>query len=146
MAVKKQRKNNKKSSKKKKKRFPKDKKEKREFLRMDWVERMIRVEQSVNASFNKKVPYNKTRYYQSLTDSEKKEFEKYLKKNKRKKYLGLFLGMAFVGLVLLNGAYTGGIVSNFNYKSPENIALTFGLFLILLGLILNLTNGSKYRL
>jgi hypothetical protein len=86
--------------------------EKKKFLSMDLTERMIRVEQRVSASFEKHVPYEKTEYYKQLSSKAKEEFEKYLKKNKRKKYL---LGMAILSplvvLFFLKSEITGNVIA-----------------------------------
>jgi hypothetical protein len=74
-------------------------KEKKEFLSMDLIERLIRIEQRVSTKFHKFVRYNETEYYKSLPEQKKKEFEKYLKWKKGKKALLVLL--SFLPLVVL---------------------------------------------
>jgi|SRR3989344_4546184 len=58
------------------------KNEKVVFLKNDLIERMIRVEQRISAHFLRFIPYNKTKYYTSLTENQKKKFERYLRRKK----------------------------------------------------------------
>ena len=87
------------------------KKEKKDFLSMDLIERMIRVEQRVSSSFNKDIPYNGTEYFKGLTDEEKKDFEKHIKKKTKKKGLlfGLFLLPVLV-ILASRGEVTGNVI------------------------------------
>lgn len=78
---------------------------------MDLVERMIRIEQRVSASFGKKITYNQTDYYKSLSEKERKAFESYLKRNKRKKFLlGFLLLTPLLLLACLRMQVTGNII------------------------------------
>lgn len=89
------------------------KQEKKRFLSMDLIERMIRVEQRVAASFNKELAYNQTDYYKSLTSDEKKRFEDHLKKGKRKKALFiLIIALPLLILFALRNNFTGRAVEN----------------------------------
>jgi len=76
-----------------------DQVEKKTFLSMDLIERMVRIEQRVSASFNNDISYDQTEYYMSLSSAEKAKFEKYLAKNKRKKFL--LAGFLVIPLFLL---------------------------------------------
>jgi hypothetical protein len=87
------------------------KKEKESFLSNDLNERIMRVEQRVSTRFGKFVNYKNTEYYKSLSDSQKKAFEKYLNNKKKKKfsvYVSIFLG--FISLGFLNLNFTGNVV------------------------------------
>lgn len=99
-----------------------NKKEKKEFLSMDLIERLIRLEQRVSASFGEFVPYSETKYFTSLSDKEKKMFKNYLKKNKRRKHvLGFFLFAFIVGAIFLPKNFTSRAIS-------ENIFISSSFF------------------
>lgn len=86
--------------------------EKKEFLSNDFIERMIRVEQKVSASFGRVVIYDKTDYYKSLTKPEKKDFEKYMKGKGMKKVLLMLPVLLILGFVgLINIKFTGNVVN-----------------------------------
>lgn len=86
--------------------------EKKHFLSMDLIERLIRVEQRVGLSFGKEIMYNKTEYYRSLSLKEKQKFEKYLRTKGRKKYvLSITLLILMVGgFLFYNGSITGNVI------------------------------------
>ncbi len=116
-----------------------DKKEKQNFLSNDLIERLIRVEQRVGASFGKYVPYQKSDYYKSLTSEEKKRFERYLKLNSRTKALLtllILLPVFIFGLFRLEG--TGRVIDEslsliqFPLWVWKVLFLVLGLLLILL--------------
>lgn len=87
-----------------------EKLDKKKIMSNDLIERMIRIEQQVSASFGEKVVYNKTKYYESLTASEKKGFEDYLKKRKRRKFiLPLFL-IAPIIAIFFRVSFTGRVI------------------------------------
>jgi len=78
-------------------------KEKKDFLSMDFADRMIRIEQRVSSSFNKPLSYDKTNFFKSLTPCQREKFQKYLGgKSRRKLFLGFFLIMPVLLLYLLN--------------------------------------------
>ena len=106
--------------------------EKARFLSMDLIERMIRVEQNISASFSKYVPFNQTEYYKCLTLQQKKDFNTFLKKKKQQKILlyGLFVG-SLILLALFNFDITGNaIAEDIGYK---NYDLSNMAFVIILG-------------
>jgi hypothetical protein len=89
-----------------------NKQEKKEFLSNDLIARMIRLEQRVSASFGEVVPYNKTKYYLNLTESEKKSFNQYLHSKLGSKFvlsslLGLFIFLGFFAKGVLTGNVVG---------------------------------------
>jgi len=104
------------------------KEEKKIFLSMDLIERLIRLEQRVSASFGKFIPDYKTKYFKKLPKEEKKEFARYLKKNKRKKYL---LGCSL--LFLVGGAifFRGILITSRIIESSSKIENNFFTYLIL---------------
>jgi len=105
-----------------------NKKEKKEFLSNDLIERMIRVEQKVSYSFGKDLPYNKTEYYKSLTETEKKNFEEYLDKKQRRKYLlGLILLVPIIVIVLSNVQFTGRVIE----ESVSDLSFSYFSWIIL---------------
>lgn len=110
-----------------------DDKEKKEFLAMDLIERLIRLEQRVSASFGEFIPYPQTEYYKNLPEKQKKEFVKYLIKNKRKKYLICSILTVFIcGFLLLYHSITGGIIGTNGTGSMFGLGLL--IFLLVLGI------------
>lgn len=98
------------------------KKEKKELLSMDLIERMIRVEQRVAASFGQYIPYNKTEYYRSLSGSERNKFEEYLKNKKNKKYIAL-IGFSSVFAIFIASkiSFTGNAIKSIAGNSTLGI-------------------------
>jgi hypothetical protein len=82
--------------------------EKKQLLSNDFIGRMIAVEQRVSSSFGEYIPYKKTCYYQSLTASEKKNFDKYQKNKKKlwKAAIGMFF-ILFIGIAIFKMNFTG---------------------------------------
>ncbi len=108
------------------------KKEKKEFLSMDLIERLIRLEQRVSASFGQFIPYSQTEYFKNLSEREKREFVKYLKKNKRKKYLlGSFFFFLVAGAIFLHGSFTAKVVEE-NLKIQNTLFTNILLILFLI--------------
>lgn len=108
------------------------KNEKKHFLSMDLIERMIRIEQRVSSSFRKDVDYDKTEYYKSLSNDEKKEFSKYLKRKKGKQILKtLFIASPLLFLASLKLGLTGNVVNETigeqNVPLLENSLLLFSI-------------------
>lgn len=101
------------------------KKEKKDFLSNDLIERMIRVEQRVSAHFRRPVLYNQTEYYKSLSQTEKENFEKFLKNKSRKKIFKIFLFLLPAAILFfINANFTGNVVrENFGEISLVNYAL-----------------------
>lgn len=94
--------------------LPKDPVARGKFLSMDLIERMVRVEQKVSASFDKEIPYAQTEYYKNLKPNERKEFEDYLKTKKRKKFLlGSFLFSILILLSFVGTGFTGNVINDF---------------------------------
>jgi len=90
--------------------------EKKEFLTMDLVDRLIRVEQKVSAHFNKHLCYNDTDYYKNMSVCDRKKYEKFRRHKKIKKLLAsLFIFSPIVILLLMNIDITARIIeSNLN--------------------------------
>jgi cation transport ATPase len=87
------------------------KRERKEFLSNDLVERLIRIEQRVSAKFGRLVPYNNTECYKSLTPENKNKFEKYMKNKKVKKVaIAALLVIPAMFFLLLNVSLTGNVV------------------------------------
>lgn len=126
------------------------KSEKKEFLSNDLIERLIRVEQTVSASFNEDVPYNKTKYYQSLTEHEKEEFKRYLK-NKKKKKFSLFILFLFplLAILFLRLNFTGNVIQNNLGEGSigilQLISVLFILLFIVIFLFFRLSSISKEK-
>lgn len=89
-----------------------EKQYKKNFLSMDLAERLIRVEQTVSASFNKFISYDQTEYYKSMSAEQKKEFEKFIKNKKKKKmFLSSSIFGCMFGMFFLTSEITGNVVS-----------------------------------
>lgn len=87
-----------------------EKPELKKFLSMELAERLIRVEQTVSASFNKEISYDQTAYYKGMSPKEKTEFDNYLKNKKKKKIM--FSSSIFVCMFALS-LFSSGITGNF---------------------------------
>ena len=117
---------NKKKKQKKKKQNDVDlgawpKPEKKKFLSMDLIERMVRVERGVSSSFGKKVPAKRTQYYKSLTKQERNDFEKHLKKKRRNKVtVAILFLMVFAVPFIINSGFTGNVI-----ESNSDVPLSF---------------------
>ncbi len=111
------------------------KKEKKNFLSMDLIERMIRVEQKISATFNKPVYYKDTEYYKSLPQSERAAYEEYLR-NKKKKKSWWFVPLFVLGISLLFGAnITGRVTGGYEVTPVFNILIVV-LFVLIIGIAL----------
>ena len=113
------------------------KKQKEGFLSNDLSERVIRVEQRVSTKFNQLIPYNQTEYYKSMSEAQKRSFEKYLENKGQKKILllGALLISLFV-LVFLNFSFTGDAVKEDLAGSGIDINLIFVFMLLLFAIVL----------
>lgn len=90
-----------------------NKREKKLLLSNDFIDRMIKVEQRVSTSFGEYVPYKKTRYYQSLTQPEKENFDKYQKNKKGLWKATIYISFAAIaGIIIFKTGFTGNIVNN----------------------------------
>lgn len=120
--------------------------EKREYLSMDLIDRMIRVEQRVSASFGEYVAYTKTKYYQQLTMNEKKRYDNFLKNKKVKK--GVFMS-SFAGIFLFSFAFfyesTGNAISDYSGVGVDYLKIGAIVFYILLFVILLLIVLKRKR-
>lgn len=127
--------------------------EKKQLLSNDFIDRMIRVEQRVSSSFGEYVSYNKTRYYQSLTEHEKKNFDKYQKNKKnlwRVAIVMVFISLIGIAIFKINftgnvvnetlGAGTSSWISNFII-----IAMLIGLFLVGITLVLRRKKEKEFH-
>jgi len=89
------------------------KKEKRKMASIDFIERIIRVEQRVSSSLGKHVLYNETEYFKSLNEKEKKAFEAYLKRKRNKRVIFLILIFFSLSAILFfNSRFTGNVISS----------------------------------
>jgi hypothetical protein len=105
----------------------------KKMLSMDLAERLIRVEQTVSASFNKDVSYDKTAYYLSMTPQQRKEFDEYLKNKKKKKvFLSSFIFACMFGLSIFSLGITGNVVNESNAKIFSIAEISLAVILVLL--------------
>ena len=97
------------------------KKERKKFLSNDFIDRMIRVEQRVFSSFGEHVPYKQTKYYLSLSECEKKNFEKFYKNNKSIwKSVFLILFLSIITISLFNTHFSGNVINETIGNSASN--------------------------
>ena len=109
--------------------------EKSKFLRNDLIERLIRVEQRVAASFGEQLRYDQTKYFKSLSEQEKKSFEKYLKE-KGKKHLWVVVILILIGGLFFYQGITGRVVGS--NEETTWIEISSILFIITLSYILSI--------
>jgi len=78
--------------------------EKKKFLSMDLIDRIIRIEQRVSSSFHRYITYQQTEYYKSLSPEIKKKYDNYLRW-KKTRHASIFaaLGCSFILLFVLTG-------------------------------------------
>jgi len=112
------------------------KNEKGEFLSNDFIDRMIRVEQNVATSFGERKHYPQTKYYKSLTSSEKERFNQYLKKKQ-----SFLRRLAFVFSQKTTGAVIGTSAGGFSFLSVAFLALFF--MIVLTGVFFLLRSKRK---
>jgi len=123
------------------------------FLSMDLIERMIRVEQSVSASFNKHVSMKQTAYYKNLSPRVKSNFDEYMKRKSHNKIL--LYCLFFCSLIvasLFNVSLTGNVIAeNLGYSSYQifNMVVMFVLgvtaITVILSIIANKHAQNKFR-
>lgn len=120
--------------------------QKREYLSMDLIDRMIRVEQRVSASFGEYIPYTKTKYYQQLTMNEKKRYDSFLKNKKVKKgvFMTSFAGIFLFSLTLFSES-TGNAISDYAGVGIDYLKVAAVVFYILLFVILLLIVLKRKR-
>lgn len=120
-----------------------NKKEKKNFLSNDLVERMIRVEQRVSANFGQPIHYKNTNYYKSLRQHEKNDFEKHLKKNNSKIFVFSILVLFAAGFSF---NLTGNVIANsqIGIFAPLSLLLISINFFVLVFLLL-LTHQKRSR-
>ena len=108
--------------------------EKRKFLSVDLIDRMIRIEQRVSASFGSPIIYFQTEYYKQLSPSEKEEFKAYFHKKNRPKFYFLFL-IASLFLLGTHIMLTGNSLVNVSVTAFNIFDFfIFGLFFVFLAL------------
>ena len=127
--------------------------EKAHFLSMDLIERMIRVEQRVSASFNCPVMIKETRYYTSLSPQTRKSFDAYLRAKKTKKicFYGFFFGLLIL-ISLFNLDLTGNAINTnvgFEIFTFSNIVLSIILaitvIIVVYSFFLNKTIENRFQ-
>ena len=120
------------------------KKEKKEFLSNDFIDRMIRVEQRVAQTFGTNLSYKQTRYYQGLSTQEKQLFDVYMKGARPMSFL---LSVAFISVVLFLLSFRFGLTGLAIAETMDSFIFGMGgvwLFLLFVDL-LALFNILKYR-
>lgn len=124
--------------------------EKKNFLSNDLIERMIRVEQRVSSSFGECIPYNKTKYYLSLRENERKSFLKYLRSKKiRGRILIVLFFTLLLSFVFIRTDFTGNAINN-NFGSNayyliSEISVTLVLICFIIGLIIFIARNNQER-
>jgi hypothetical protein len=127
-----------------------NKSEKKDFLSMDLVDRMIRVEQNISSSFNGFVPYNKTDYYNSLTDIQKKKFDRFLRNKKLRTSCSLLVLLLPILLIFsLKVNFTGNFIlesiSASKISLIEYIALGLFIIVVIYFIISFINNRIKHN-
>jgi hypothetical protein len=108
------------------------KKEKKQFLTNDFIDRMIKVEQRVFASLGEHIPFNKTNYYKELKINEKKNYIDWVKLQKNKLRATLLLLFALlIPFFLLGGKITGYSI----HENPGFFQIT-GLIIMFLAIVI----------
>lgn len=105
------------------------KKDKKDFLSMDFVERMVRVEQHVSASFGNPISYDKTECYKSLSKNEKEKFNKHLKNKKLIPIFLLMLGIIFIINLIFKVSITGRTIGDSIITSSNDKIMLITVFL-----------------
>ena len=109
------------------------KKEKKDFLDQDIMERMIRVEQTVSRHFGKKVPHRETTFYKGLSKEDKMTYNRHMNKKKKRgffKMLVLILPLSTFGLMRFS--ITGAVIREGTGFEPYWWSLVaFGVFFVL---------------
>jgi len=126
------------------------KQERKNFLSNDLIERMIRVEQRVFLSFGENLPYNKTKYYLSLSANEKKKFVNYLRAKKIKgRFLMVFFFSLLLSFVFIRMDFTGNVINdNFGsdaYYLISEIFVILVLVVFFIGIIVFLFKRKKEK-
>lgn len=125
-----------------------NKKEKKQFLSNDFIDRMIRIEQRVFASLGEHLPYRKTNYYKGLTEAEKYHYEKYLK-NKGVKTIASVIGFLVLAVIviIINVQPTGNIIGG-SEKAVSLLSISLFLFIliiIILFIVLAISRKSREK-
>jgi len=127
-----------------------EKKKMKKFFSSDFIERMVRIEQKVSASFGEHIPYKETEYYKSLSEKEKRDFDKYMKNKGKKRVLFslLLISIMVSAIFLMNGKFVGfAIKENIGergFKVTE-ILLILTLIVIIIEIILTTIFRGKKR-
>jgi len=124
------------------------KKEKGEFLKADFIDRMIRVEQRVQESFGEKIPLEETSYYKSLNSEEKKRLKKYIKKKELIEKTSLIIVLlSLISMIFLKQEFTGSVIKeSLSLNSPAISSLVLvSTVVILLILSLSLLNSKRKK-
>jgi len=116
--------------------------EKRKFLSMDMIERLVRVEQTVASHFGDKLKYDQTNYFKSLSKEEQKQFKLYIKKKNgvNKILCALVIVLPVFFLFLLKFNLTGEVIAENigenNFGMLDFFLIVFLLFSVIIFLYL----------
>jgi hypothetical protein len=122
--------------------------EKKNFLSMDLIYRMIHLEQKVCAAFRRKVHYTETEYYKSLNFQQRQMFEDYLKKKKVAKLALFILGVPLIGGVIASSVMVGHSILDNSVVQSSKIGAYIAAALILiviLALVHHFYSHSKHK-
>lgn len=89
----------------------KTKEQRQDFLENDFLDRLIRIEQRVSAKFGKLIRYTNTYCYRNLTEENRKNYERYLKTKRKKRFVFVtsFI-LPLLGVLFLSNGITGNVV------------------------------------
>lgn len=121
--------------------------EKKQFLSNDLIDRMIRVEQRVFASFGEHVPYYKTQYYKNLTNQEKINYKEFVKSKETKVTVAIIAAaVTLILAILLNTNLTGNVVGEYvGEQAASATSLVFAVLVILIFALIFISSFSKKR-
>ena len=112
------------------------KKQKKDFLSNDFIDRMIKVEQRVSSSFGEWIKYKDTKCYMNLTHLEKDKYEKFLhSKKNRWRVILILICISLVALVFLSPGFTGNTINDSIGPRTSSFATSAVLIFVLVGLL-----------
>jgi len=114
------------------------KNERKVFLANDLIERMVRIEQKLRASFGEgALPYSQTQYYKELREDEKKRFKKYIDTKDKNRKWKIFSITALAGFGMFSfSRITGNVIASTGEVSILDVAMVsaFILIVVILGI------------
>jgi hypothetical protein len=112
--------------------------QKRAYLSNDMINRMIRVEQKVSSSFGQTLNYDQTNYYKKLDNQQREDYNKYLIRKKRLRFvIPVLFATPVLYIILSNVQFTGNVVNNLVQKEPSWVSfLMLSIMVIILFILI----------